>query len=84
MKKLQTTLGESGKVPKKRKKINVLLQCKICEENVLVKDKYKYLRLCDCGNIEVDTHTDKILITKITKVKWKMKNEWIEFEEEEE
>lgn len=69
---------------KKTKKINVLLQCKICGENVLVKEKLSYFRVCECGNIEVDTAEDRILIDKITKVKWKMKDEWIEFEEEEE
>ena len=69
---------------KKTKKINVLLQCKICGENVLVKDKLSYFRVCGCGNIEVDTAEDRIVIDKITKVKWKMKDEWIEFKEEEE
>ena len=71
-------------MPKKRKKINVLLQCKICGENVLVKDKYPYHRMCQCGNIEVDTGYDQIQIRKVTQVKWKMKDEWIEFKEEEE
>jgi hypothetical protein len=67
-----------------RRKIDVLLNCKMCGENVLVKSKYSYYRACDCGNIEVDTVDDKIQIRKITQVKWKMKDEWIEFKEEEE
>ena len=67
-----------------RRKIDVLLNCKMCGENVLVKSKHSYYRACDCGNIEVDTVEDKIQIRKITQVKWKMKEEWIEFKEEEE
>lgn len=70
-------------MPKKRNKIDVLLQCKICGENVLVKDKYSYYRICQCGNIEVDTGYDRIQIRKATQVKWKMKNKWIELKEEE-
>ena len=50
----------------------------------MVKSRHPYHRACDCGNIEVDTVEDKIQIRKITQVKWKMKEEWIEFEEEEE
>lgn len=69
---------------RKEKKIDVLLQCKICEENVLVKNKYSYFRKCECGNIEVDTTSNRILIDKVYQVKWKMKDEWIEFKEEEE
>ena len=67
-----------------RRKIDVLLNCKMCGENVLVKSRHPYHRACDCGNIEVDTVEDKIQIRKITQVKWKMKDEWIEFKEEEE
>ena len=69
---------------RKEKKIDVLLQCKICEENVLVKNKYSYFRKCGCGNIEVDTASNRILIDKVYQVKWKMKDEWMEFKEEEE
>ena len=69
---------------KKGKKIDVLLQCKICEENILVKDKYSYFRKCECGNIEVDTASNRIVIDKVYQVKWKMKDEWMEFKEEEE
>ena len=67
-----------------RKEINVLLQCKICEENVLVKNKYAYFRCCGCGNIEVDTASNRIQIDKVSQVKWKMKDKWIELKEEEE
>tara|TARA_R100001224_G_C3973091_1_gene133175 strand:- start:354 stop:572 length:219 start_codon:yes stop_codon:yes gene_type:complete len=69
---------------KKGKKINVLLNCKICNENVLVKNKFTYFRKCECGNIEVDTAYDMIKIDKVSQVKWKMKEEWYEFKEEEE
>lgn len=69
---------------KKSKKINVLLNCKICEENVLVKNKYTYFRKCDCGNIEVDTASNMIQIDEVSQIKWKIKNEWYEFKEEEE
>ena len=76
--------GKRGKMRRKEKKIDVLLQCKICEENVLVKDKYSYFRKCMCGNIEVDTASNCIVIDKVSRVKWKMKDKWMEFKEEEE
>lgn len=66
------------------KKINVLLHCKRCGENVLVKNKYSYFRQCFCGNIEVDTASDLIQIEKVSYVKWKVKDQWVEFKEEEE
>ncbi|MAP53716.1 MAG: hypothetical protein CL605_02320 [Altibacter sp.] len=64
-------------------KIDVLLHCKICEKNVLVKNKYKYFTICGCGNIEVDAHLDRIKIDKVSYVKWKIKDEWIDMLEEE-
>lgn len=67
----------------REKRIDVLLQCKMCGENVLVKNKYSYHRMCDCGNIEVDTGFDTIQIRKVSQVKWKMKDKWIELKEEE-
>jgi len=68
----------------RRKKVDVLLQCKICEEKVLVKNKFSYFRKCKCGNIEVDTVSNRIQIDKVSQVKWKMKDEWKEIKEEEE
>ena len=65
------------------RKIDVLLHCKKCGENVLVKSKYSYFRKCFCGNIEVDTASDLIQIEKVSYVKWKVKNRWVELKEEE-
>jgi len=67
----------------RKKKIDMLLHCKMCGENVLVKSKYSYFRMCDCGNIEVDTGYDVIQIKKTSQVRWKMKDRWIELKEEE-
>ena len=67
----------------RKKKIDMLLHCKMCGENVLVKNKYSYFRMCDCGNIEVDTGYDVIQIKKTSQVRWKMKDRWIELKEEE-
>jgi len=67
----------------RKKKIDMLLHCKMCGENVLVKSKYSYFRMCNCGNIEVDRGYEVKQIKKTSQVRGKMKDRRIELKEEE-
>jgi len=65
-------------------KINTLLECRICDEKVLVKSNLGYYRICKCGNIQVDTVAKDIVILSYDDVRVNNGNRWVPLLMEEE